>query len=239
MYERFTDRARKVLQLSNKEAQQLANSFVTAEHILLALLRDKQNTATQILEKLNVNSEAVISASQALLLPEGQSTKVVGRLPFTLLARQVLNASIAEAKDLNYSYVGTEHLLLGLLATQCGAKEILFTFGLTKQNVQKFIFQPDHDDHRQVSNDVTESEQFNDGQVFDLSQEQLNLLAKSKDTTRSQYASFMAIEQGLNKLLFETCQSTGLDLDTQAERVGEVLEFIDSYRSLKERLERE
>ncbi|MBM4147976.1 MAG: ATP-dependent Clp protease ATP-binding subunit [Lentisphaerae bacterium] len=110
----FTPRAQRVIQLARREADNFNHPYVGTEHLLLGLVALGEGVAVSVLEKLGVSLEAVrMEVEQAV--GQGPETKTVGNLPFTPRAKKVLQLAIAEAQAMNHSYVGTEHLLLGLL----------------------------------------------------------------------------------------------------------------------------
>jgi ATP-dependent Clp protease ATP-binding subunit ClpC len=124
MYERFTDRSRKVMQLANFEAQRLQHEYIGTEHILLGLIKEGSGVAAYVLQRLNVD---LISARREIerLLISGPNKVTFGKLPQTPRAKNVLEYAIREAKDLNHNYVGTEHLLLGLLSERDGVAAVV------------------------------------------------------------------------------------------------------------------
>ncbi len=127
MYERFTDRARKTLQLANQTAQKLNHEYVGAEHILIGLTKEGSGMASRIFEDLGVNTGNICDdVAQIPDMKPGSDVVTMGKLPHTPRAKQVTECAIAEAKRLQNNYVGTEHLLLGLLRlTDCALTEIL------------------------------------------------------------------------------------------------------------------
>jgi len=110
----FTPRAQRVIQLARREADNFNHPYVGTEHLLLGLIALNEGVAVSVLEKMGVSLEAVrLEVEQAV--GQGPETKTVGNVPFTPRAKKVLQLAIAEAQALNHSYVGTEHILLGLL----------------------------------------------------------------------------------------------------------------------------
>jgi len=110
----FTPRAQQVLQLARKEADRFNHSYVGTEHILLGIISLGQGVAVNVLQRMNVNLEAVrMEVEKAVGV--GPETKQVGNLPFTPRVKKVLALAGSEARSLNHAYVGTEHILLGLL----------------------------------------------------------------------------------------------------------------------------
>ena|SRR3990167_1892512 len=136
MYERFTDRARKVMQLANQEAQRLNHECIGTQHILLGLVKEGSGAAAQVLKKLGVDLRDVRAESEKLIQP-GQMPPTMGKLPQTPRAKQVIEYAMEEARNLNHNYVGTEHLLLGLLREQEGvAAQVLMNLGLKLEGVR-------------------------------------------------------------------------------------------------------
>src|ERR1700733_4630691 len=121
MYERFTDRARKVMQLANQEAQRFNHEYIGTEHILLGLVREGCGVAGNVLKNLDINLRQVRQEVEHIVQagPDSQwSTKHT--LPVTPRAKKVIEFAMEEGRGLNHNYVGTEHLLLGLLREQEG-----------------------------------------------------------------------------------------------------------------------
>src|SRR3990167_926134 len=139
MYERFTDRARKVMQLANQEAQRLNHECIGTQHILLGLVKEGSGAAAQVLKKLGVDLRDVRAESEKLIQP-GQMPPTMGKLPQTPRAKQVIEYAMEEARNLNHNYVGTEHLLLGLLREQEGvAAQVLMNLGLKLEEVREEV----------------------------------------------------------------------------------------------------
>ncbi|MCI0370090.1 MAG: ATP-dependent Clp protease ATP-binding subunit [candidate division NC10 bacterium] len=131
MFERFTERARKVIILAREEAIRLGHNFVGTEHLLLGLIREGDGLAVAILKKLNVNLSAV-KADVEKLVSVGSEVAPAGEIPFTPQAKKVLEYAISEARSLGHNYIGTEHLLLGLIREGEGtASLVLRDFGVT------------------------------------------------------------------------------------------------------------
>ncbi len=127
----FTDRVRKVLAMAREEAIRLQHDYVGTEHILLGLIREGEGVAAAVLMNLNVDLEQVHERIEESV-KKGKATIALGELPYTSRAKKVLEYAMAEARELNHSYVGTEHLLLGLLREEKGiAANVLNSLGLT------------------------------------------------------------------------------------------------------------
>ena len=110
MYERFTDRARKVMQLANQEAQRFNHEYIGTEHILLGLVKEGSGVAANVLKNLEVDLRK-IRLEVEKLVQSGPEMVTVGKLPQTPRAKKVIEYSMEEARNLNHSYVGTEHIL--------------------------------------------------------------------------------------------------------------------------------
>lgn len=115
MFDRFTPRARQVIIIARKEADRFNHNYIGTEHILLALIKLGQGVAVNVLRKLGLDFETIrLEVEKAV--GSGPETKVIGDLPLTSRAKKVIELAVEEARNLNHSYVGTEHLLLGLLS---------------------------------------------------------------------------------------------------------------------------
>ena len=112
MYERFTDRARKVMQLANQEAQRFNHEYIGTEHILLGLIKEGSGVAANVLKNLDVDLRK-IRLEVEKLVQSGPDMVTMGKLPQTPRAKKVIEYSMEEARNLNHNYVGTEHILLG------------------------------------------------------------------------------------------------------------------------------
>jgi ATP-dependent Clp protease ATP-binding subunit ClpC len=130
MYERFTDRARKVMQLANQEAQRFNHEYIGTEHVLLGLIKEGSGVAANVLKNLDVDLRK-IRLEVEKLVQSGPDMVTMGKLPQTPRAKKVIEYSMEEARNLNHNYVGTEHILLGLLREQEGvAAQVLMNLGL-------------------------------------------------------------------------------------------------------------
>jgi len=119
MYERFTDRARKVMQLANQEAQRFNHEYISTEHILLGLIKEGSGVAANVLKNLGVDPRK-IRLEVEKLVQSGPDIVRLGKFPQTPRAKNVLVHAMSESRNLNHNYVGTEHILLGLLHEQDG-----------------------------------------------------------------------------------------------------------------------
>lgn len=141
MYERFTDRARKVMQLANQEAQRFNHEYIGTEHILLGLVKEGSGVAANVLKNLDIDLRKIrLEVEKIVQHGPGGDQVVMGRLPHTPRAKKVIEYSIEEARNLNHNYVGTEHLLLGLLREQEGvAAQVLMNLGLKLEDVREEV----------------------------------------------------------------------------------------------------
>jgi ATP-dependent Clp protease ATP-binding subunit ClpA len=140
VFERFTDRARRVIVLAQEEAQLLNHNYVGTEHLLLGLAREGQGVAAKALESLGIRLEAVRSQVEEVI---GRGPRAPsGHVPFTPRAKKVLELSLREAKQLGHDYIGTEHLLLGLIREGEGvAARVLLTLGGDLSRVRQQVIQ--------------------------------------------------------------------------------------------------
>ncbi len=130
MFERFTDRARKVMSLANQEAQRFNHEYIGTEHILLGLVKEGSGVGANVLKNLDVDLRKVRLEVEKLV-KSGPEMVTLGKLPQTPRAKKVVEYAIEEARSLNHNYVGTEHLLLGLLREHDGvAAQVLLNLGL-------------------------------------------------------------------------------------------------------------
>jgi ATP-dependent Clp protease ATP-binding subunit ClpC len=142
MYERFTDRARKVMQLANQEAQRFNHEYIGTEHILLGLVKEGSGVAANVLKNLDIDLRKIRLEVEKIVQTGHSSGEqvVMGKLPHTPRAKKVIEYSVEEAKNLNHNYVGTEHLLLGLLREQEGvAAQVLMNLGLKLEDVREEV----------------------------------------------------------------------------------------------------
>ena len=139
MYERFTDRARKVMQLANQEAQRFNHEYIGTEHILLGLVKEGSGVAANVLKNLDVDLRK-IRLEVEKIVQSGPDMVTMGKLPQTPRAKKVIEYAMEEARNLNHNYVGTEHLLLGLLREQEGvAAQVLMNLGMKLEDVREEV----------------------------------------------------------------------------------------------------
>jgi ATP-dependent Clp protease ATP-binding subunit ClpA len=140
MFERFTERARRVVVLAQEEARLLNHNYIGTEHILLGLIREGQGVAGRALESLGISLEAVrLQVEQ--IIGRGQQAPS-GHIPFTPRAKKVLELSLREAHQLGHNYIGTEHILLGLIREGSGvAAQVLVTLGADLNRTRQQVVQ--------------------------------------------------------------------------------------------------
>ncbi len=140
MFERFTDRARRVVVLAQEEARLLNHSYIGTEHILLGLIHEGEGVAAKALESLNISLEAVRAQVEEIIGQGGSSPS--GHIPFTPRAKKVLELSLREALQLGHNYIGTEHILLGLIREGEGvAAQVLVKLGADLSRVRQQVIQ--------------------------------------------------------------------------------------------------
>jgi ATP-dependent Clp protease ATP-binding subunit ClpC len=140
MFERFTDRARRVVVLAQEEAKQLNHNYIGTEHILLGLIREGDGIAAKALAELSISIDNVREQVQEII-GQGQ-TAPTGHIPFTPRAKKVLELSLREALQLGHNYIGTEHILLGLIREGEGvAAQVLVKLGADLTRVRQTVIQ--------------------------------------------------------------------------------------------------
>src|SRR6202044_3815752 len=141
MYERFTDRARKVMQLANQEAQRFNHEYIGTEHVLLGLVKEGSGVAANVLKNLDIDLRKIrLEVEKIVQHGPGGEQVVMGRLPHTPRTKKTLDYAIEEARLLNHNYIGTEHLLLGLLREHDGvAAQVLINLGLKLDEVREKV----------------------------------------------------------------------------------------------------
>ncbi len=141
MFNRFTERARKVIILAKEEARRFNHDYIGTEHIFLGLIREGEGVAATVLQKLGVSLENIRLEVEKLVQP-GPSTQIIGDIPFTPRAKKVLELAAEEARSLNHNYIGTEHLLLGLIREGEGvASQVLLNLGMDLNSVRNEVME--------------------------------------------------------------------------------------------------
>ena len=136
MFERFTDRARRVVVLAQEEARLLNHNYIGTEHILLGLIHEGEGVAAKALESLSISLEGVRAQVEEIIGQGGSSPS--GHIPFTPRAKKVLELSLREALQLGHNYIGTEHILLGLIREGEGvAAQVLVKLGADLSRVRQ------------------------------------------------------------------------------------------------------
>ncbi len=140
MFERFTDRARRVVVLAQEEARMLNHNYIGTEHILLGLIHEGEGVAAKALESLGISLDAVRQQVEEII-GQGQQAPS-GHIPFTPRAKKVLELSLREALQLGHNYIGTEHILLGLIREGDGvAAQVLMKLGADLNRVRQQVIQ--------------------------------------------------------------------------------------------------
>ena len=142
MFERFTDRARRVVVLAQEEARMLNHNYIGTEHLLLGLIHEGEGVAARALESLGISLEAVRQQVEEII-GQGQQPPQ-GHIPFTPRAKTVLELSLREAQQLGHDYIGTEHILLGLIREgedEGVAAQVLVRLGADLNRVRQQVIQ--------------------------------------------------------------------------------------------------
>ncbi|HEX2117820.1 MAG TPA: Clp protease N-terminal domain-containing protein, partial [Acidimicrobiales bacterium] len=140
MFERFTDRARRVVVLAQEEARLLGHNWIGTEHILLGLISERDGVAAKVLQELGISLE-VVRAKVELIIGEGDK-RPGSHIPFTPRAKKVLELSLREALQLGHNYIGTEHILMGLIREGEGVgAQVLVNLGADLSAVRQGVIQ--------------------------------------------------------------------------------------------------
>ena len=141
MFDRFTDRARKVMGLARQEAQRFNHDYIGTEHILLGLVQEGSGVAASVLKNLDIDLKKIRQEVEKLV-STGTTMVTVGQLPFTPRAKKVLELSLEEASNLGHTYIGTEHLLLGLIRESEGiAAQVLRNLKVKVEDVREEVLE--------------------------------------------------------------------------------------------------
>ncbi len=139
MFEKFTDRARKVMALARQEAERLRHDYIGTEHILVGLIKEGSGVAANILENLNIDPDQILREIEKVVEP-GTSMVSMGQLPFTPRTKKMLEYALEEMRNLGHNYIGTEHLLLGLIREHDSeAAQIMISLGIDLEQVRSEI----------------------------------------------------------------------------------------------------
>ncbi|MDA1194681.1 MAG: ATP-dependent Clp protease ATP-binding subunit [Planctomycetota bacterium] len=141
MFDRFTDRARKVMGLARQEAQRFNHDYIGTEHVLLGLVQEGSGVAASVLKNLDIDLKKIRSEVEKLV-SNGTTMVTMGQLPFTPRAKKVLELSLEEASNLGHTYIGTEHLLLGLIRENEGiAAQVLRNLRVKLDDVREEVLE--------------------------------------------------------------------------------------------------
>ena len=141
MFNRFTERARKVIILAKEEARRFNHDYIGTEHILLGLIREGEGVAAAVLQKMGISLENIRLEVEKLVQP-GPATQIIGDIPFTPRAKKALELAAEEARSLGHNYIGTEHLLLGLIREGEGiASQVLLNLGMDLNSVRNEVME--------------------------------------------------------------------------------------------------
>ncbi len=141
MFDRFTDRAKKVMSFARQEAQKFNHEYIGTEHILLGLVQEGSGVAANVLKNMSIDLEKVRHEVEKIV-KTGPSMVTMGQLPFTPRAKKVLELSMEEASQLSHNYIGTEHLLLGLIKENEGiAAQVLMNLGVKLDDVRDEVLE--------------------------------------------------------------------------------------------------
>ncbi len=139
MFDRFTDRAKKVMNLARQEAQRFNHEYLGTEHILLGLVQEGSGVAANVLKQMGIDLSKIRDEVEKIV-KTGPSMVTMGQLPFTPRAKKVLELSLEEASNLGHNYIGTEHLLLGLIKENEGiAAQVLMNLGVKLEDVREEV----------------------------------------------------------------------------------------------------
>ena len=141
MFDRFTDRAKKVMNLARQEAQRFNHEYLGTEHILLGLVQEGSGVAANVLKNMGIDLSKIRSEVEKIV-KTGPSMVTMGQLPFTPRAKKVLELAMEEASNLGHNYIGTEHLLLGLIKENEGiAAQVLLNLGVKLEEVREEVLE--------------------------------------------------------------------------------------------------
>ncbi|MCA8950937.1 MAG: NDP-hexose 4-ketoreductase, partial [Planctomycetes bacterium] len=141
MFDRFTDRAKKVMSFARQEAMKFNHEYIGTEHILLGLVQEGSGVAANVLKNMTVDLEKIRHEVEKIV-KTGPSMVTMGQLPFTPRAKKVLELSMEEASQLSHNYIGTEHLLLGLIRENEGiAAQVLMNLGVKLEEVREEVLE--------------------------------------------------------------------------------------------------
>jgi len=141
MFDRFTDRAKKVMSFARQEAMKFNHEYIGTEHILLGLVQEGSGVAANVLKNMTIDLDKIRHEVEKIV-KTGPSMVTMGQLPFTPRAKKVLELSLEEASQLSHNYIGTEHLLLGLIRENEGiAAQVLMNLGIKLEEVREEVLE--------------------------------------------------------------------------------------------------
>lgn len=139
MFDKFTDRARKVIFLARQEAERLRHDYIGTEHILMGLLKEGTGMAANILENLDVDPNRVYMELESMIVP-GNASATMGQLPFTPRTKKMLEYALEEMRNLGHNYIGTEHILLGMIREEeSEAAQVMINLGIDLNKVRQEV----------------------------------------------------------------------------------------------------
>ncbi len=241
MYERFTERARKVMALSNQEAQRFSHEYVGTEHMLLGLLKEGFGVGVVTLKNLDVDLRKLKSDLEGLMV-SGPDMVIMGRLPQTPLAKKAIEYAVDYAREIHRRYVGTEHFLVGLMGEEkMLSKQALSMQDLTQEKVKKEIglfFSVGGErevrgepDYWKIPRENVSFEEFLELQGFKISSEKKDPFAILKENPCEQ-DSYFQIGGCTNKLgqgAFISYDTSDLTLDSTLIQIGFALDLKEVF----------
>src|SRR4051812_27871901 len=194
-FDKFTERARKVLQLAQEEAQRFNHNYIGTEHLLLGLVREGEGVAAKVLANLGVDLNKVRSAVE-FIIGRGERT-VTGDIGLTPRAKKVIELSVEEARRLNHNYIGTEHLLLGLVREGEGiAAGVLESLGVSLDKVRQQVMQV-------VSQSSSYQQMLQDDPVEETAQYSSNIAMHMLTIPRHEFGKLAKVAIRLNRSIDE------------------------------------
>lgn len=248
MFERFTDRARKVMALANQEAQRFNHEYVGTEHLLLGIVKEGSGVASKVLRAMNVDLR-VIRLEVEKFVKSGPDMVTMGKLPQTPRAKKVVEYAIEESKMFGHDYVGTEHILLGLMRERDGvAAQVLINLSLNLDNVRDVILShlssPNQDEmakaDAEMQRQYKEAIQSADYEKAAMLRDQLlkvgkstnpNAVNKPADPPPTLVQRIATLDKGLHDLII------ALAHDGELDEIEGVVDICYSLRRLRDRLQ--
>ena len=229
MFERFTDRARKVMALANQEAQRFHHEYIGTQHLLLGLVKEGGGVGATILKNLDVDLKKLQIEMEKLTKPE-PDIGVMEKLPNTPRARKVIEYAIEEASALNHKYVGTEHILLGLLReTEGVAAKILMNIGIKLEDVRQevLLLLGAGIEKTDVEKDSSSQGPFAEGDDF------------RDDDWQKDFRRFLTEEKGWSEIHFENekYKTMSIDLSIRHPESKKLIAVIDFKESIDRKIE--